>query len=116
MKETSVIDPVHALLNAERGLMNWIFDASPSTDEERADMTRALALRDELHRLNNELVLRRLEVASLGLTDQTAGLEALTERIRAEAKTIASARNIVNIAGEVVTVAASIVAMLVTRP
>ena len=107
------MDPINALLNAERDLMNWIFDASPSNDEERADMTRALALRDELHRFNNQLVLRRLEVASLGLVDQAAGLESLTGRMRTETKTITSAKNVINIAGEVVTVAASIVAMLV---
>lgn len=106
------MDAINALLNAERDLMNWIFDASPTSDDERADMTRALALRDELHRLNNELLLQRLEVASLGLAGKTAELSALTGRIRAESSTIASAKNVVQIAGEVVTIAASIVAML----
>ena len=107
------MDPINALLDAERDLMNWIFDASPSNDEERADMTRALALRDELHSFNNRLVLRRLEVASLGLAGQAAGLEALTGRIRSEAKTIGSARKVIHIASEVVKIAASMVAMLV---
>lgn len=107
------MDPINALLSAERDLMNWIFDSCPSNDEERADMTRALALRDELHRFNNQLVLKRLEVASLGCADQAAGLEALTERIRTEGKTIGSAKNVINIASEVVSIAASIVAMLV---
>jgi hypothetical protein len=106
------MDPITLLLCAERDLMNWIFDASPTTDEERADMTRALAFRDELHRLNDELVLQRLEVASLGLAGQSAGLESLTARMRDEARTIASAKHVVSIAGEVVTIAASIVAML----
>ena len=106
------MDPINALLSAERDLMNWIFDVSPSTEEERADMTRALALRDELHRLNNELVLQRLKVASLALTDKTAELDALTRRIRAEAKTIDSAKSVLGIANEVVTIATSIVAML----
>jgi len=107
------MDPINALLNAERLLMNWIFDVSPTSDEERADLTRALAFRDEIHRFNNELVLKRLQVASLGLAGQTASLEALTGRMRDEAKTISSVKNVVNIAGEVVTVAASIAAMLV---
>lgn len=106
------MDPINALLDAERDLMNWIFDTCPSNDEERADMTRALALRDELHRFNNQLVLRRLEVASLVLADQAAALTALTERIRSESKTIGSAKSVIDIAGEVVSVAASIVAML----
>lgn len=106
------MDAINALLNAERDLMNWIFDASPTNDDERADMTRALALRDELHRLNNELVLQRLQVASLGLAGKSAELAALTARIRAESSTIASAKNIVHLAGEAVTIAASIVAML----
>lgn len=106
------MDPINALLDAERDLMNWIFDTCPSNDEERADMTRALALRDELHRLNNQLVLRRLEVASLAVAGQAAELEALTKRISSESKTIGSARNVLSIAGEVVSIAASIVAML----
>ena len=106
------MDPINALLCAERDLMSWIFDASPTTDEERADMTRALAFRDELRRFNNQLVLHRLQVASLGLTGKAAGLEALTGRLRAEARTIASAKRVVAIADEVVTIAASIVAML----
>lgn len=106
------MDPITLLLCAEGDLMNWIFDASPTTDEERADMTRALAFRDELHRLNNELVLQRLQVASLALTGQSAGLAALTSRMRDEARTIASVKHVVSIAGEVVTIAASIVAML----
>lgn len=106
------MDPITLLLIAERDLMNWIFDASPTTDEERADMTRALAFRDELHRLNNELTLKRLQVASLGLAGKAAGLEALTGRIRAEARTIASVKNVLHIADEVVTFAASIVAMV----
>ena len=108
-----MLDPIDALLRAERDLMNWIFDASPTTDDERADMTRALAFRDEIHRLNNQLVLKRLQVAALGLAGQCAGLEALTGRMRAEARTIASVKNVVSIAGEVATIAASIVAMLV---
>ncbi len=106
------MDPINALLDAERDLMNWIFDASPSSDEERAEMTRALSLRDELHSFNNQLVLRRLEVASLGLAGQAAELEALTARIRSESKTIGSAKNVIHIASEVVTIAASIVSML----
>jgi hypothetical protein len=107
------MDPINALLDAERDLMNWIFDASPSNDEERADMTRALSLRDELHRLNNQLVLRRLEVASLALAGKAEGLVALTGRIRSEAKTIGSAKSVIDVASEVVTIAASIVSMLV---
>ncbi|MEP7121787.1 MAG: hypothetical protein ABJE95_12785 [Byssovorax sp.] len=106
-------DPITALLAAERDLMNWIFDASPTTDDERADMTRALAFRDELHRLNNQLVLQRLQVASLCLTGQSAGLEALTARMRDESRTIAAAKHVVSIAAEVVTIAAQIAAMLV---
>lgn len=107
------MDPIDALLSIERDLMNWIFDASPTNDEERADMTRALAFRDELHRLNNQLVLQRLQVASLGLTGKSGGLEALSGKIRAEARTIASVKKVVAIADEVVTIAASIVTMLV---
>jgi hypothetical protein len=106
------MDPINALLIAERDLMNWIFDVSPTCDEERADLTRLLACRDDLHRFNNELVLKRLQVAALGLAGQAAGLEALTGRMRAEARTIDAVKNVVNIAGEVVTVAASIAAML----
>lgn len=106
------MDPIDALLCSERDLMSWIFDASPTTDEERADLTRALELRDELHRLNNQLVLQRLQVAALGLTGKAAGLEVLTGRLRAEAHTIASVKHVVSIADEVVTIAASIVAML----
>jgi hypothetical protein len=107
------MDPIDALLCAERDLMSWIFDASPTTDDERADLTRALALRDEIHRLNAELVLKRLQVAALGLAEKGAGLEALTGRMRAEARTIAAAKNVIGIASEVVTIATSIVAMLV---
>ena len=92
--------------------MSWIFDASPTTDEERADLTRALGFRDELHRLNNQLVLQRLQVAALGLAGKADGLEALTGRLRAETRTIDSVKHVVEIADQVVTIAASIVAML----
>ncbi len=108
------MDPITTLLDIEHELIRWIFLATPATDEQKADMTRLLALRDQLHALIDELVVKRLQVAALGLTEQPKSLRDIGQKIAGEAKTIETVREVLGYAAKAVETAGQIASAVAT--
>jgi uncharacterized protein YoxC len=102
------MDPIHDLLTFEKQLIAWIFAATPTTDDERASLTKLLALRDRISSAIDDLVLERLQIAAHGPTEETKKLQALTQDIQAETKTITTIAKAIDYAGQALKLAAAI--------
>lgn len=104
------MEALKGLIDADTELVDWLIQASPNTDEERNEMKRVVALRGELDQRINELVLSRLKLAAVDLSDEIRKLNGITTNLRAAKKTIESVKSVTSLAVEVLNVAASIVA------
>lgn len=106
------MDVITNLLTVEKELVEWIFASTPSTDDEKASLVRLLAERDKVTKSIDALMLKRLEVAALGPTDETKRLQQITEDIQSEAKTLDTIGKAIDYAGQVLKVTAAITALV----
>jgi hypothetical protein len=102
------------LLDLDNDLVDWLIHASPSNDEQRAQMREVFALRAELDDRVNQLVASRLKLAASALSDEAQRLESVAKEMKATAKTIDSVESVIAIAGTAVEIAAKVVDMVAT--
>jgi hypothetical protein len=103
-------DLVDSLSVIDNELVEWILHARPGDDDEKKQMRRVLALRTRLEQDLNKLVLERLRLSPTGLEKQVLRLNAVSEQICGTAKSIGTAKDVLNAAEEVVTIAAQALA------
>jgi hypothetical protein len=111
-KGSEPADVLSAVMAIDNELVEWILHAAPKTDDEKREMKEILRLRTQLERHLNQLVLEKMKLATLGLTEQCGRLGVITVQIRATAKTITTVKEVLTVAGETVTIAAQVVAQL----
>jgi hypothetical protein len=101
-------DIITSLLAIEQELTLWFFSAQPVDDDDRASMTKVLALRDRLFQKVNKITEARVLIAAAGLTGPTAALNAQSDKIKATAKDISTAEDVISIVTTVIGIAATI--------
>jgi hypothetical protein len=103
----NVLDAMMAINDA---LVEWLLYAQPTDEAERSDVERVLSLRTQIEHQLNQLVLVRMKLATMDLSDHAARLGTISKQIRATTKSIETAKNVLNAADQVVSVAASVLA------
>jgi hypothetical protein len=104
---------VSKLLELDDTVVDYIVDAAPRSDEERAALKRLFALHAELHRRINSLLLRRLKLAAAQLTQQAEALTQLANEARAVERKIESIQHMLDLVGAAVKIVTTVVATLV---
>lgn len=103
---------LETLRAADDALIDWILDATPETDEDRAAMREVLALRTKLDQAINRLVGVALEQAAAELGDEAKVLSDVTEDLQTVARTIDRVGDVLRWAGIVVDVASKLVSFI----
>ena len=103
---------LETLRAADDALIDWILDATPETDEDRAAMREVLALRTKLDQAINRLVGVALEQAAAELGDEAEMLSEVTEDLQTVARTIDRVGDVLRWAGIVVDVASKLVSFI----
>ena len=106
-------DLLDSLMVIDNELVEWILHAHPGSDEEKQQMRQVLALRTRLEHDLNKLVLERLRLAATGLTEQVSRLNVVSEQLCGTGKSISAAKDVLNAAEEVVTIAAQVLASII---
>lgn len=100
-------------LNAQRlALVSYVFQAQASTPDQERDLEIVLHKANALEGIVNALILQDVEVAQLDLKAQSDALDKLATRIQKEAKTIAEVEDVIDIAAQVVALAAQIAVLV----
>jgi hypothetical protein len=103
---------LETLRAADEALIDWILDATPETEEDRAAMREVLALRTKLDQAMNRLVGVELESAAEELADEVTALAVVTEDLKTVDRTIERVGDVLRWAGIVVDVAAKLVSWI----
>ncbi len=106
---TTVLDTLRA---ADDALVDWLLDATPESDEDRAAMREVLALRTKLDQAINRLVGVALTDAAAALGDEAKALGEVTEDLQNAERTIDRVGDVLRWAGIVVDVASKLVSLL----
>jgi hypothetical protein len=106
-------DLLDSLAVIDNELVEWILHARPSNDDEKKQMRQVLALRTRLEHDLNKLVLDRLRLSATELEKHVSRLNVVSEQICGTAKSISTAKDVLNAAEEVVIIAAQVVASVV---
>ena len=106
------MDVVDNLMNIEKQLTTWLFMATPQTQQEQATMTQVLALRDTLFETVNKIVLKRLQIAALNLSDMPNEMSAISSQMESTAKNIGTASDVIKYVSSAIKVAASILSLI----
>ena len=105
--------PFDTLLQIDSSLTDWLVNAAATTDEERADVTRVLALRADLDQKLNALVAYRLQMAVANLPAELAELNVAAAAMQAVEKRIDSVQSVLSALSSAVTVAAKFASFVV---
>ena len=104
--------PFDTLLQIDSNLTDWLVNAAATTDEERAAMTRVLALRADLDQKLNTLVAYRLQMAVANLPEERADLDAAAATMRSVQKKIDSVQSVLSALSIAIAVAAKFMSVV----
>ena len=106
--------PFDTLLQIDSNLTDWLVNVAATTDEERAAMTRLLALRADLDQRLNALVAYRLQMAVANLPKESGDLDAAAAAMRSVQKHIDSVQSVLSALSTAVTVAAKFASVVIS--
>jgi DNA anti-recombination protein RmuC len=105
--------PFDTLLQIDSSLTDWLVNVAATTDEERADVKRVLALRADLDQKVNALVAYRLQMAVATLPAELAELNEASAAMQSVEKRIESVQSVLSALSTAVTVAAKFASFVV---
>ena len=105
--------PFDTLLQIDSNLTDWLVNAAATTDEERAAMTKVLALRADLDQKLNALVAYRLQMAVAQLQKESADLYAAAAVMKSVEKSINSVQSVLNALSTTVAAAAKFASVVI---